>query len=660
MTQPPPPPPHQPPQQGGFGPPSAQPPQDQPPAQTPPPGPDLAKPAQPTPGYGYPQAPQPPAGTPQTPPPAGAPQTPPPSAAPQPPAPAGPPQAPPGYGYPQAPPPPAGAPQPPQTPPPVGPPQAPPGYGYPQTPPPAGYGYPGPPAAADTYPQQPGAYGAQQPGYGYPGQPPTVPVPQQAGRPDHSARNKQLMIIVAAVVAIALIVGGGVLYANSSDGGKSKKDTASTGGTTGGGAKGGGGLAGGKEKVPADTAGKVLFQVPMPVVADTMAVHGSWLTDKVYAKTGAAEIDGYDPVKGAKLWTLKLPGPICEGSHQSTEDGRAAIVYEPAMPTKDKPSHGCKELSVIDLGAGKLLWTKEVKSGDDATSLDNVTISQGTVAVGGTNGGAAFDLASGRALWAPKPDDTCYDAGYGGGAKLVAVRKCGQYEQRKLHIQTIDPKSGKVLSDYTLTQGIEYAAVVSTDPLVVAADLGGDNGISDYFAIDNKTGALRSHITAPGDKYASKCDAIDELDGCVGAVVGNDKLYLPTAQHDDNGEYGQTNEIVAFDLGTGRQTGQRGDAGDGYTSYPLRMDGANLIVYKRPPYDKGGQVVSIDGSSFKETKLLEDPATRSVRAAETAMSPEYGEMIYAQGRLYLSANYAHKTMAAFGTQYLVLALGAGG
>ncbi|MET8291086.1 PQQ-binding-like beta-propeller repeat protein [Streptomyces sp. NPDC005132] len=586
-------------------------------------------------------------GAPQDPPPGGfgAPQTPPPGGfgAPQPP------QGP-GYGYPQ-------------TPPPQSPPQSPPGYGYPvQQPaqPPHGYGYPG---------QQP----AQPPyGYGYPQQPPTYPmqpqVPQGGGGRKMSG---QAVIIVAAVVAVALIIGGGVLYATSS--GKddnSKNNSSGTGGGTGGkkdnSGTGGGGTTGsnGEEKVPADTSSKVLFQVPAPSVAagSSATTVGSWLTDKVYAKSGNAEVDGYDPDSGAKLWTIKLPGPVCSASRHATDSDRTAIVYEPAMPTKAQPSHGCSEVAALDLAAGKELWAKSVKSGDQKISLDNVTVSGDTVATGSTSGGAAFDISTGKALWSPKPTDSCYDAGYAGGAKLVAVRKCGAYgSTRQLHIQTIDPKSGKVISEYKMSPGIEYASVVSTDPLVVAADVGdtaGDgSGISDFFSIDNRTGRLRTRISAPGKTYAAKCDGISKTEACMMLAVGNDKLYIPTEEHDGTGQYSRTNEIVAFDLGTGKQTGQRANAGDGYTISPLRMDGANILAYKRPPYDKGGQIVSIDATTFKETKLLENPATRSVRDAETSMLPEYAEILYGGGRLYMSAVYAHKPTGTDEKEYLAIAFG---
>ncbi|WP_201301850.1 PQQ-binding-like beta-propeller repeat protein [Streptomyces tendae] len=629
MTQPPPPPPNQPPQGGGFGPPQNQPPQQPP---TPPPGPDLGK--GPQPGYGYPQAP------------GAAPQTPPQ-------APAAPPT------------------------PPAGPPPQQPGYGYPQTPPQAqpqpGYGYPG------QQPGQPGPYGQPTPAYGQPGQPgygyqqpSTIPMqPQAAGAGGGRKINAQVAIIVAAVVAIALIIGGGVWYAGSSDDG-GKDDTASSSGGTGGDGgtdqKGGDGgkTSGAQEKAPSDPAAKVLFQVPMPAVSkedDSVVVSGSWLTDKVYAKSGIAEVNGYDPDKGSKKWTIKLDGPVCAVTRHVTDDNKTVIVHQPAMPTKAEPSHGCTQVAVLDLDAGKKVWTKT--AGDGPISFDNVTISGDTVAAGSSDGGVAFDIAKGDVLWSPKTTDTCYDAGYGGGEKLVAVRKCGSYDARELHIQTIDPKSGKVITEYKMAKGIEYAAVVSTNPLVVAADVGdsaGDgSGISDFFSIDNKTGKLLTRISAPGDQFAASCDSITKTESCHGLAAGNGKLYIATEEHEGGGEsYSRANEVVAFDLATGKQTGQRADSGDDYTITPLRMDGGNVIAYKRPPYDKGGQVVSIDGATFKQTVLLENPATEAVRDVESSMSPDYSELLYSQGHLYMSQVYASEPTSADEKEYLAIGFGTSG
>ncbi|OIK07276.1 PQQ-binding-like beta-propeller repeat protein [Streptomyces monashensis] len=604
MTQPPPPPPNQPPQQPGFGPPTPTPPPDQPAAPPAPPAPPVQ---QPQPGYGYPQQPEP------------------------------------GYGYPQQPP----APQPPQS-----------GYGYPGGQPAAApYGAPG---AQNPYAQPTPPMQGAQPGYGYPGQPQTVPIqPAPAGG---GRNNTALFIVVAAVVAIALIVGGGIWYAGSSGGDGKKSDTASSGGKNGtggtGATSGSGGTGDAKEKVPADPASSVLFQVPMPTTDDLVSTPGSWLTDKVYAKSGIAEVVGYDPATGAKRWTIKLPGPVCQASEHIGANDLTAIAYQPKMPAKNSFA-GCSQIAAIDLDAGKKLWTKTVNSGDSPISFENVTVAQHTVAVGSTSGGAALDLDSGKLLWQPKTDDTCYDAGYGGGAKLVAVRKCGDFGSQQVHIQNIDPRSGKVIADYTMDSGIDYASVVSTDPLVVAAQAGADSKSLEYFSLDDKTGKLLAHISAPNDTYGGRCETTT-VESCKEIVVGGGKLYLPTAEHDGNGELGSTNEIVSFDLTTGKPTGQRVEAGDGYTLSPLRMDGPNLLAYKRPPYNKGGQIVSIEGVGSKATELLENPSAQDVRNAETSMLPDSAEILFGDGRLFMSAVFANKPYAGAGKQYLVTAFGTKG
>ncbi|MFI6124262.1 PQQ-binding-like beta-propeller repeat protein [Streptomyces sp. NPDC051064] len=607
MTQPPQP-PNEPPQ-GGFGAP-----QDPPPggfgAPTPPPADPFGKQPPPAP-------PTPPAGGYGSPPPPG--QQPPQN---------------PAYGYPQAPPP--------------GQPPAQPGYGFPQGPPP---GQPGMP------PQQ---------GYGYPTAPmqPQYVAPQPGGGKKF---NTQMQIIVAAVVAVVLIVGGGIFYASSgSDDGK--QDEASSAGTEGKGGEGkggeGGGLAGGTEKAPADTKSKVGFQLPHPKVTDTTVVAGSWVTDKVYVKTGVYEIVGYDLAKGTKLWTIPLTGQVCAASRHMSKDYKTAIAFEEGKPSAEDKYPSCTQIGALDLATGKLMWSKSVtsaSSGDEAVRFNEVTLSGATVAAGGTSGGAAFNLANGAELWKPKADtNNCYDMGYGGGEALAVVRKCGSYDEPQLTIQALNPTTGAPLSSYNMPAGVEYASIVSTKPLVVAADVGetaGDgSSISDFFSIDAATGKLIVRISADADKYAADCGST-EVEECTALAVGNNKLYVPTESHEGGGEYGETNEIVAFDLTTGKLVGGRADAGDRYALTPLRMDGSNVIAYKAPPYDKGGQIVSINGSTFEQTVLMVNPDEESVRDAETSFSVDYAEFIYEKGRLFISEQMVSepsKSSSVDDKQYLVV------
>ncbi|MFG2538423.1 PQQ-binding-like beta-propeller repeat protein [Streptomyces sp. NPDC048511] len=644
MTQPPQP-PNEPPQ-GGFGAP-----QDPPPggfgAPTPPPADPLAKqppaapPTPPAGGYGSP--PTPPAGG------YGSPPTPP----------AG------GYGSPP-PPPPGGGYGAPQTPPPGQPPQNP-AYGYPQAPPPGqppaqpGYGFPQAPP-----PGQPGMYPQQ--GYGYP----TAPMQPQYVAPQPGGGKKfttQMQIIVAAVVAVVLIVGGGIFYA-AGGGDDGKQEEASSAGPGGEGKDGegkggtGDGLAGGTEKAPADTKSKVGFQLPHPKVTDTTVVAGSWVTDKVYVKSGVYEVVGYDLAKGTKLWSIPLEGQVCAASRHMSKDYKTAIAFEEGKPTAKDKYPSCNRIGALDLATGKLMWSKSVtstSSGDEPVRFNEVTLSGATVAAGGTSGGAAFNLANGAELWKPKTDtNNCYDMGYGGGEALAVVRKCGGYDDPQLTIQALNPTTGAPLSSYNMPAGVEYASIVSTKPLVVAADVGDTAGdgssISDFFSIDAATGKLIVRISADADKYAGDCGST-EVEECTALAVGNNKLYVPTERHEGGGEYGDTNEIVAFDLTTGKLVGGRADAGDRYTLTPLRMDGSNVIAYKEPPYDKGGQIVSINGSTFEETVLMVNPDDESVRDAETSFSVDYAEFIYEKGRLFISEQMVSepsKSSTLDDKQYLVV------
>ena len=598
MTQPPPP-PNQPPGQGGFGAP-----------QEPPPG-----------GYG---APTPPPAQPQ-------------------------------YGYPQ---------QPPTQP--QGQPPTQPQYGYPQQPPTQPQGQP-----QYGYPQQPPTQPQGQPQYGYPTQPqygyqPTPPPGSGGGK----KLTTQMQIIIAAVVAVVLIVGVGVWYAASGDDdqGKQGKDGGTTQGQEGKAKAAPDGP--GKEKVPSNVQAKVAFQLPQPLVTDITDTAGSWMTDKAYVKTGVNSIVGYDPAKGTPVWTLPLPGQVCATSRHATADHKTAIVYEATKRLPPRNYQPCTEVAVVDLVAGKLLWTKSVisaTSGEDKVKFSEVTLSGTTVAAGGTDGGAAFDLTSGAPRWKPQANtESCYDMGYGGGAGLVAARKCGPFNSQYVMIQNLNPTTGAPISQFKMPAGVKYASIVSTKPLVVAADVGdtaGDgSGISDFFSIDEATGKLKVKIAADADRFAARCRST-EVETCTKVVVGNGRIYLPTEDHEvTSTEYGNTNEIVSFDLATGKPTSDKADAGDRYSMYPLRMDGGNVIAYKTPPYNKGGQIVSIDGATFKQTVLLENPSDEAVRDAESSFSSDYAEILYSGGRMFISETMVSEPRKSAGDdkEYLVVAYAATG
>ena len=381
--------------------------------------------------------------------------------------------------------------------------------------------------------------------------------------------NAQLTIIVAAVVAIALIIGGGVWYASSSGDKDGKKDdTANSSGGTGGtddkdGSTGGsdtdpgGGTTGTSttpvEKVPGNTASQVLFQVPAPEVGkdSTISTAGSWLTDKVYAKSGVAEIVGYDPDKGTKLWTIKLPGPVCQGSNHVTTDGRTAIIYQPEMPTKAEPSHGCSQVAAHRPRRPARSCGRRPPTPVTRRSASTTSPSARAPSPWAAPAAAPPSTSAPASSCGPRSRPT--PATTPGTAAARSWSRCAGAARTTRPSCTSRPLSrspGRSISEYKMATGISYASVVSTDPLVVAADVGDSaedgSGISDFFSIDNKTGKLRTRIAAPSDQYAARCDGITKIEECHQIAVGNDRLYLPTEEHDGTGDFSQTNEIVAL------------------------------------------------------------------------------------------------------------------
>ncbi|MEU5101969.1 hypothetical protein AB0H07_06715 [Streptomyces sp. NPDC021354] len=599
MSQPPPP-PNQPPQ-GGFGAPQ-------------------------NPSYGYPQ--QPP-GTPPAP----------------------------GYGYPQAPGQPPQAPQAPPPPPP-GPPQTPPPSAMPQAPPQGagGYGYPQP-QSVHAQPTQVGMPApqfpsGQQPQYGYP---PQAPYPggmpgAPGGQGGGNQSKQRMMIIISAVVAVALIVVGGIFFATKGDGGgddqakdKDKDKKTSQGSSSG--------TTGGKDvPAPETVQGKLINKIDMPKVKDQITTEGMWVTDDTFVKADVYKIVGYPLDGGDPKWTIPLAGQICWSSAHLTEDGLTTVLFQEAKPSKADKYPSCTEVGLFDLKNGKMVWQRHVNDGDRKMRFDEVTLGGGTVAAGGTSGGAAWSV-EGKELWKPQPGEECSDDGYaGGGDKLIAVRRCGQYDNPELTVQTLNPKTGTVKSTYKVSSGLDYVHVASTDPLVIGLDAGDSTGasVSDFLTIDDsaKVGKVVSKISTEGGKYVADCETTD-VEGCKLIAISKsaNALYMGSEDRRSAAEGTTANEVVAFSLETGKAIG-KADGVERAALTPLGLDKDGFVIaYQESTYSAGGAVWRIDPKSYKKDKLLQNEAT--AHDMESNFSAEYDEIAYANQRLYMSDRYATKPSSSY-------------
>ncbi|WP_425832767.1 PQQ-binding-like beta-propeller repeat protein [Streptomyces fractus] len=453
------------------------------------------------------------------------------------------------------------------------------------------------------------------------------------------------LVIGAAVVAIALIVGGGVLYFSTSGGdapGAGSSDAAD-------GDKGGDGFGGPEEEVPADPSARTALRLPAPKVAKRQVdnVRGSWLTDRTYAKAGLNQLAGYDAASGRKTWTLPLSGQTCAGTDSVNDDGLAAVVSEDAKRSRDNRPRPCTRITVFDVNTGHKVWSQTVRQGTKDRRFEELSFSGNTLAVGGGfDGGAAFDVKSGRILWQPDTG-TCQDMGYRGGTRLVAVRKCGAYGDERYEVQLLDPTTGGPRWSYAIATGPTAVKVLSTKPVVVGIGTGGNSTgtINSILTVDDR-GKLMSKIALDPKKFDFACEA-GKIEGCAKTAVGNGRVYLATRQHtvpgnsgtsENSGDVGMTNEIVSYSLETGKRTGDRVEGGD-HSIFPVRMDGGNILAFKTGAYDKGSAMVTIDPTTMKQRTLLETPATPAVREAIGSMAPGQAssELHYSKGRLFLGS-----------------------
>ncbi|MFD3332341.1 PQQ-binding-like beta-propeller repeat protein [Streptomyces sp. NPDC058700] len=602
---------------------------------------------QPPGGFGAPQDPHqgPPhhgpnhgQGTPPVPPvPPQAPQNPPPAAPPAAPGPYG--QQPqPGYGYPQQAPGPYGQ-QPPQQP-----------YGYPQQ------GQPG-------YPQQPGPYGQQQNPYGgYPSQPgyPGAPTPPPSGgglkgRTGVIAAVAAGAVLVAAVTTWAVVGGGDekdpvagpTATATSSSGAPAPTESVDKGDGSGDGSNGEEDLNAGRQDGEAKINWLLKNNIDLP--RNGADVYGPWIVGDTVVKAMYKSVSGYSLSDGSTKWNVDLPFELCAAPANPSANG--VMVFGYAESAKDGAK--CNQLQMLDLKTGKAGWKKAVPKpkGLFAFSDNTLSISGNTVTVAGTSSAYGFSLADGKQLFTG-PTTGCKPFAYAGGSKLIAAMDCpsGSTSKKVQAVGQVDPATGKPLYTFQLEANWEVDRVYSVDPLVVSATQREQKKWT-VFALDAK-GKLRSQIQGGKDKFAPSCGGGfvifgRNLEGCTGVAADANTFYMATET-----SYGTPNEVVAFDLRTGKAKWRSKAPGE-QSMLPLRMEGGQVLVYVDPSYDKGGAVAAIAPTGGAPKILLQHPAS-TAQIENSFYSPGYaygqGTFVVGAGRVSATNDTAEKqvkTMMAF-------------
>ncbi|MFD9355949.1 PQQ-binding-like beta-propeller repeat protein [Streptomyces sp. NPDC060031] len=520
------------------------------------------------------------------------------------------------------------------------------GYGHLPGPPQPGYGYP-PPTGQNPYAQQPQQqppYGQQPPGgaYGFPPPPPHMPPGMPMGAPGMPPPSrKRATVLIAAAVAGVLVLGTGAYFAFFEGEGKGTDQPVAQGSTpaddkpsasasvdSGDGSGNGGGTPSDLNAGRKQGEDKVLWLKTSKIDGPGAGVDatGQWIVGGTVVKSVWKSLTGYAAADGKESWTLAFPAVVCAVTGQTTADGKTVVMYKDG----ESDSAHCNQMRMVDLKTGKEGWSHEVpKEGlFDIFTSPNLAITGDTVVVNRLGQSSAFKVSTGDKLFSSKQPDGCQPDDYAAGnGKVIAVATC-QDGDHTVEVQDADPVTGKKTWSYRLPKGFKVTTVYGLDPIVL--DIGNDEKKERSIIVLGPDGKPRATVAGQGS-FAASCGRGFErsLQSCGSASVDSNTLYLPTAP-----DAGKGNELVAFDLGSGKEK-WRTPAGEGRTFVPVKAAGGQVVVYRQAEDDKGGEVLTIPAGGGTPTAVLRNPSGPAAPIESSFSSPRID---YADGRFFLSAS----------------------
>ncbi|MFE4873652.1 PQQ-binding-like beta-propeller repeat protein [Streptomyces sp. NPDC056682] len=451
-----------------------------------------------------------------------------------------------------------------------------------------GYGYPGQPSASGTspYPARPPYPG----GYSGTGQPsPPAAPPPGVGRRLFRGRRA---VLVSALTAGLLLLGGGVyVWTGKAGDGREKpgaKSTASGPSSSPSVDKGDGkGPGGGNDAYDFNADMKPgearvwVRENDTQLTKEGALQYGPWRAGDVVAKAMYKEITGYAVADGTQKWSTSLETPVCGAARLPSGTGKAIIATQ---ENNTKAAH-CTYLQQIDIATGQVGWKVTVpqESSYDTTNEFTLAVSGDTVVVHHGAYASGFSVTDGSKRFGSWKTAGCSPFDIGGGPKLISVGLCSSDDINKAQslVEELDPATGKSKWNYKYQQGWSVTAVLSSDPLVVAANNTDKKTWNlTAFAPDGK---VRWQVE-PNFKTMGGCDGHDGqgLDGCTAAAADTGTLYLGT---EGSGgaitSYPETNEVVAIDLGNGKEKWRTKDP-KGRAMRPQAVEGGKLVAYVQP------------------------------------------------------------------------------
>ncbi|MET9886601.1 PQQ-binding-like beta-propeller repeat protein [Streptomyces sp. NPDC006430] len=517
-------------------------------------------------------------------------------------------------------------------------PSAPSGYGHLPGPPQYGFGHP-PQSGENPYAQQPPTqpmHPVQQGQQGYFPPPPGAPTVamQGGGVPP----KKKTTVLVAAAVAGVLVLGVGGYFAFVGGDEEPAKPVAQSSGPADAKPsaevdKGDGSGNGSKQTEDLNVGrkqgeDKVLWLRTAKIDGPGMGVEseGQWVVGDTVVKSVWKNLTAYGVTDGKEKWTLAFPAPICSVTRQTTADAKTVVMFKDG----ESDTATCNQMKQVDLKAGKEGWSKEVpKEGlFDIMTSPSLGITADTVAVSRSGTASAFKVSTGDKLFGSATAEGCKPDSYvAHQGKMIAIATCYD-DDLSGEVSDADPVTGKKTWTFKLPKKYKVAAVYSLDPLVL--DIGDEDKKERSIVVLGPDGKQRATVSGEGS-FATNCESglFRSLEVCATTAVDANTLYMPTVAGS-----GKANEIVAFDLGTGKVK-WRTPAGDGRTLTPLGAANGQLIAYRKAESDKGGEVVSIPAAGGAPTALLRNPSGVAAPIESSFSTPKVD---YVDGRLFISAS----------------------
>ncbi|MCX5198940.1 PQQ-like beta-propeller repeat protein [Streptomyces sp. NBC_00249] len=536
------------------------------------------------------------------------------------------------------------------------------GYGHLPGPPQPGYGYP--PQGANPYAQQPPA-GQQPPpppqpptapmqpavphpptspqGYAFPQ---TAPMPVTGGPAGPGAGRRKAAILIAAAVAGVLVLGTGGYFVLAGDERETPKPPVAQGSAPADAKPSaspsvdqGDGTGGGRteqtdlnaERKPGEDKVLWLKTAKLQGPGAGIPTKGQWVVGDTVVKTIDKALYGYAVTDGKEKWKLDVKTEICGLTDQMTGDGKTVLVVRDG----EGSSADCNQMKLIDLKAGKEGWTKPIIKEnvfDGGGGSVAPTLTGDTVAINRMAGSSAYRISTGDKLFSNSGPTGCQPTSYAAGnGKMLGFATCMDADKTQ-EVQDADPVTGKTTWSYKLPKGYIVKGVYSVSPIVLdvgVLEFGGKGrGILSLTA----DGKKRASMQAEGS-FEMNCgnSSSDDLQGCGNSTVDGDTLYLRTTT-----EAGYNNEIVAFDLGTGKAK-WRTPAGENKNFFPIKAANGQLVVYRTGgKRDEPGEVLALAAAGGAPKTLLKMPSGPAAKVEGTFISFSPALRAFEDGRYFTS------------------------